>query len=386
MNRSVLKTAVLLAASFGANPAPAESPGEIKGAIDGREIAVAGTCDAIPEDQVFSFSTDGGEADVDGAQAEGTVGGTAPKAASESNGSERRPSPLPAPARRTERRYLKELQRRNVLRIGVIYAVAGWIALEAIWAFLPELGVPGWVHKLLTALVVLGWPVVMISAWVAEVTPGEVRLDREVKKRQRVTRIRGRKLEFLVLGALAIGFLYLMAQRWTGRDATDEPVLPKADIPALANHFIERKIRELKLHFRPVLSPGASNRLRQYDWPGNVRELQNAVERALILNRGEPLRFPMLASLSATATSSAAKRPMDSARVPRLDEVVSDYMRRLLTTTGGRIAGPKGAAKLAGLSAEGFVILDEIHHAGHDKAWGDGIRVACGHAARRRSL
>jgi hypothetical protein len=66
MNRSVLKTAVLLAASFGANPAPAESPGEIKGAIDGREIAVAGTCDAIPEEQVFSFSTDGGEADIDG--------------------------------------------------------------------------------------------------------------------------------------------------------------------------------------------------------------------------------------------------------------------------------------------------------------------------------
>ena len=32
------------------------------------------------------------------------------------------------------------------------------------------------------------------------------------------------------------------------------------------------------------------------------------------------------------------------------------------------------------------MILDEIHHAGHDKAWGDGIRVAFGHAARRLSL
>ena len=44
------------------------------------------------------------------------------------------------------------------------------------------------------------------------------------------------------------------------------------------------------------------------------------------------------------------------------------------------------AAKLAGLSADGFVILDEIHHAGHEKAWGDGIRKAFGHAARRLSL
>ena len=57
-----------------------------------------------------------------------------------------------------------------------------------------------------------------------------------------------------------------------------------------------------------------------------------------------------------------------------------------LVTTYQQIATGNTAAKLAGLSADGFVILDEIHHAGHDKAWGDGIRVAFGHAARRLSL
>jgi superfamily II DNA or RNA helicase len=57
-----------------------------------------------------------------------------------------------------------------------------------------------------------------------------------------------------------------------------------------------------------------------------------------------------------------------------------------LVTTYQQIATGNTAAKLAGLSAEGFVILDEIHHAGHDKAWGDSIRTAFGHAARRLSL
>lgn len=57
-----------------------------------------------------------------------------------------------------------------------------------------------------------------------------------------------------------------------------------------------------------------------------------------------------------------------------------------LVTTYQQIASGNTAAKLAGLSADGFVILDEIHHAGHDRAWGDGIRVAFGHAARRLSL
>jgi superfamily II DNA or RNA helicase len=57
-----------------------------------------------------------------------------------------------------------------------------------------------------------------------------------------------------------------------------------------------------------------------------------------------------------------------------------------LVTTYQQIATGKAAEKLAGLSADGFVILDEVHHAGHDKAWGDGIRIAFGHAHRRLAL
>ncbi|MFK8022758.1 MAG: DEAD/DEAH box helicase [Ilumatobacter sp.] len=57
-----------------------------------------------------------------------------------------------------------------------------------------------------------------------------------------------------------------------------------------------------------------------------------------------------------------------------------------LVTTYQQVATGSAAQKLAGLSAEGFVILDEVHHAGHDKAWGDGIRIAFAHAHRRLSL
>ena len=57
-----------------------------------------------------------------------------------------------------------------------------------------------------------------------------------------------------------------------------------------------------------------------------------------------------------------------------------------LVTTYQQLATGQAASKLAGLSADGFVILDEIHHAGHDRAWGDGVRVAFAHAHRRLSL
>jgi len=57
-----------------------------------------------------------------------------------------------------------------------------------------------------------------------------------------------------------------------------------------------------------------------------------------------------------------------------------------LVTTYQQIATGDAAAKLAGISADGLVLLDEIHHAGTEKAWGDSIRKAFAHAHRRLAL
>ncbi|MEZ0539188.1 sigma-54-dependent transcriptional regulator [Fibrella arboris] len=60
------------------------------------------------------------------------------------------------------------------------------------------------------------------------------------------------------------------------------------DIGPLAEHFL-RIYR--KQYNRPVgqISPDLLKHLKQYAWPGNVRELQHAIERAVILTRGNTL-------------------------------------------------------------------------------------------------
>src|SRR5208337_77429 len=65
----------------------------------------------------------------------------------------------------------------------------------------------------------------------------------------------------------------------------------RLDIPALVEHFVERRARELGLRSTPVLASGAIDRLIRYDWPGNVRELANVVELALIQSDGKHLTF-----------------------------------------------------------------------------------------------
>ena len=57
-----------------------------------------------------------------------------------------------------------------------------------------------------------------------------------------------------------------------------------------------------------------------------------------------------------------------------------------MVTTYQQVATGDASAKLRGLAADGMVILDEVHHAGDERAWGDGIQRAFELAARRLSL
>jgi NtrC-family two-component system response regulator AlgB len=58
------------------------------------------------------------------------------------------------------------------------------------------------------------------------------------------------------------------------------------EIVPLAEYFIERAAL---VHHKPglKLAPEARAALPAYPWPGNVRELRNAIERAVILSRGD---------------------------------------------------------------------------------------------------
>jgi formate hydrogenlyase transcriptional activator len=121
-----------------------------------------------------------------------------------------------------------------------------------------------------------------------------------------------------------------------------------ADIPALVQHFVERKARDLKLGETPTLAPGAIEALMTYLWPGNVRELENLVERAMILHRGEPLEFD-LGVRSRPATEPAL--PLDDdTPLPSLDVVVEHHIRAALDRASGQIHGAGGAGELLGLN------------------------------------
>jgi DNA-binding NtrC family response regulator len=63
----------------------------------------------------------------------------------------------------------------------------------------------------------------------------------------------------------------------------------REDIPLLVHDFVRRAAQRVKKDVRAV-SADAMTALMNYRWPGNVRELEHAIERAVILARGETVR------------------------------------------------------------------------------------------------
>ncbi len=119
------------------------------------------------------------------------------------------------------------------------------------------------------------------------------------------------------------------------------------DVPALAQHFLERYRRELKRELRGI-TPEALACLRRYAWPGNVRELENVIERAAVLADG-PGRHGRATCRPRSATAGLAD---GVAREPArtYHAAVEEFKRGLIASTLRRTNGNRTrAARLLGL-------------------------------------
>jgi adenylate cyclase len=68
-------------------------------------------------------------------------------------------------------RFYAELSRRRVLKAAVAYIVTSWILIEGSALIFPALLLPDWTHRLVVILAIIGFPVVIVIAWVFDITP-----------------------------------------------------------------------------------------------------------------------------------------------------------------------------------------------------------------------
>ena len=118
----------------------------------------------------------------------------------------------------------------------------------------------------------------------------------------------------------------------------------REDIPILAAHLLAQHARR----YRKDLAPFGEDALRAltaYAWPGNVRELDHAVERGVLMARGDSVQASDLGLMTGSRESAARLEEMS------LEDVERSLVQKALERHGGNAAL---AARALGLSRSGF--------------------------------
>jgi two-component system response regulator PilR (NtrC family) len=142
------------------------------------------------------------------------------------------------------------------------------------------------------------------------------------------------------------------------------------DVPLLAEHFVVKYAAQMKKDITS-LSGSALACLRRYAWPGNVRELENAIERAVALERSSailpdslPEQLQQPASPGLQSAGRPGTRSLDGNGAGRegfpeegidLEQHVQHIEREYIAEALRRAGGVKvKAAELLGMSFRSF--------------------------------
>ena len=125
------------------------------------------------------------------------------------------------------------------------------------------------------------------------------------------------------------------------------------DLPLLVEYFLSRLLPSESAP--PSISPRAWAALRAYAFPGNVRELEHAIQRAVVLSRGQQIDLAHLpediAGSSFEEESLLPSEANDDGPVQPLNHALkrfeSAYLERALREAGGK---KSRAAELLGIS------------------------------------
>jgi transcriptional regulator with PAS, ATPase and Fis domain len=128
----------------------------------------------------------------------------------------------------------------------------------------------------------------------------------------------------------------------------------KEDILPLFRFFVDRYNEQFKKRFVQI-SKEAEEHIVSYPWLGNIRELRNAVERIVLLEKGDSIlgrHLSFLAREEAQREEGGEFKPVIPSQGIILDEVEKEYILEALRVRKGNKAQ---AAKLLGISRSALI-------------------------------
>ncbi|BCT92470.1 hypothetical protein LYSHEL_14940 [Lysobacter helvus] len=152
-----------------------------------------------------------------------------------------------------------ELKRRKVIKVGAVYLVSAWVAVQAASIVLPAFDAPPWALRVFILMALLGFPIALVLTWVLDLTPEGMRLDASPVGNKRVIAVA------LGLAALAVGWYFVgqpsVRPGQAVVDAKPAPIVDDKSIAVLA--FTDLSPKHDQEYFSDGMSEEILNALAQ---------------------------------------------------------------------------------------------------------------------------
>jgi adenylate cyclase len=168
--------------------------------------------------------------------------------------------------------FLQELNRRNVVKVAVLYVVASWLLLQAAELLFDAMNVPEEWLRFLIAILVLGLPFVLIFSWVFELTPEGVKREKDIDRDHSVTPQTGRRINTVIVVLLVVAVAMIGIDRLIPEKAP-EPVATTVEKEATVAVAAENSIAVLP--FADLSADGD----QEYFSDGIAEEILNVLVR-----------------------------------------------------------------------------------------------------------
>jgi len=169
---------------------------------------------------------------------------------------------------------LAELKRRNVVRVGIAYAVIAWVVAQIAEFAFENFGAPDWVLKTVVVLLLLGLPVILVFAWAFELTPEGLKREKDVDRSQSITSQTGHKLDRTIIAVLVVALAWFAWDKF-GTESKPEAVAEPAPASEV-QEIVRTEVSEKSVAVLPfvAMSSGPDD---EYFADGLTEEILNSL-------------------------------------------------------------------------------------------------------------
>jgi adenylate cyclase len=178
-------------------------------------------------------------------------------------------------------KFLGELKRRNVFRIGMAYIVAAWVLIQLGYIIAQNYGAPAWGMGVFITFLICALPIALYFTWVFAITTDGLRKESDLQRVESLTRRTGHKLDYITMALLAVVVGMVALERYMPLPPDPESVHERT-VPATEPEP-EPAIDENSIAVLPFINMSAESD-QEYFSDGLSEELLNVLTKVEGLN------------------------------------------------------------------------------------------------------